>query len=76
MKMLLLDGCTSLAALPEGIGACVALKELRLGRCTSLAALPDMSGMGGLEVVGLPARLQPWKESGRKAFTWVEGLEA
>ena len=68
LKELNLSGCTSLTALPEAIGACVALETLKLGDCTSLTALPDLSGVQGLNVIGLPGRLQPWKDGGRKAF--------
>jgi len=52
LQTLGLNGCTSLAALPEAIGACVALQLLDLTGCTSLAALPDMSGVEGLMCVG------------------------
>ena len=42
------------------------LQELNLSDCTSLVSLPALEAR--LSVIGLPDSLQPWEESGRKAF--------
>ena len=75
LRNLLLQRCDDLTSLPERLGECEALQTLRLNGCTALASLPDLSGLDDeqLKVNFLPDHLDPWKESGYKAFSVASG---
>ena len=52
LETLKLDGCTSLAALPEGLWQLQALTTLTMLKCTSLTGLPE--SLGQLETLKEP----------------------
>ena len=52
LQSLSLEGCTSLAALPD-VSSLKALQTLNLFGCTSLAALPDVSALASLRTLDL-----------------------
>ena len=60
---------SSLTSLPERLGELKTLQTLELRDCSGLLSLPDLSGLARLEVEHLPRHLQPWKDSGYKAFS-------
>ena len=64
-----LTNCTGLLSLPERLGECIALQTLDLSKCTGLLSLPDLSGLAQLKAESLPGHLQPWEDSGYKAFS-------
>ena len=61
--------CYALTSLPERLGECEALQKLDLNYCEALTSLPDLSGLEQLKVERLPGHLDPWKDSGYKAFS-------
>ena len=68
LQKLNLTACWSLVWLPKELGGLQALEHLTLHYCDGLTSLPDLSGLEKLVVTGLPEKLEPWEEGGRKAF--------
>ena len=77
LQSLHLRECWGLVSLPRRLGECTALQWLDLHKCNGLVSLPDLSGLAKLKVEGssLPAHLQPWKDSGYKAFSFAAWLD-
>ena len=75
LQTLDLYGCSGLVSLPERLGECTGLQALVLDGCSGLLSLPDLSGLAQLEVNNLPGHLQPWKDSGYKAFSYAAWLD-
>ena len=71
LRSLRLTGCGALTSLDDAeLPRKHHLAILQLTGCDALLALPDLSALAGCEVVGLPERLQPWANGGRKAWTY------
>ena len=75
LQTLHLENCSGLISLPERLGECMGLRLLILDGCSGLVSLPDLSGLAQLEVWDLPNHLQPWKDSGYKAFSFATWLD-
>ena len=74
LQTLSLDRCSGLLSLPERLGELKTLQTLSLAGCfgcEGLLSLPDLSGLAQLKVNNLPDNLQPWADSGYKAFSLV-----
>ena len=69
LQTLVLAGCSGLVSLPEWLGELKTLQTLDLRCCSGLVSLPDLSGLAQLMVERLPNHLQPWRDSGYKAFS-------